>query len=233
MKHSTTRDVGDRTVNGMSRTTVQQVDDSKLMQEIGLDLFSGEQQETIEHVHPYGFSAVPLPPTKQTAQGSQSAQNQQQNNPSAEAFVGFMNGNRSHGVAFVVGDRRYRLMKMKGGEVALHDDQGQWAYFRRNGVLVKAPNGNSITLQIDEAQQPSNGKSGQQSFGQDATKIPISAASIVIDKGTVTINAGKIVLNGACYLGGADASLAAAMKGTLDTAGNADESNLATKVFVK
>lgn len=43
----------------------------------------------------------------------------------------------------------------------------------------------------------------------------------------------KIILNGKCLLGGEDAAIPAAMRGTLDTAGNADDSNLATMVLVK
>jgi phage baseplate assembly protein gpV len=52
-------------------------------------------------------------------------------------------------------------------------------------------------------------------------------------QGTITITAPKIVLDGQCYLGGPDANRLASAKGTIDTAGEADVSNLATKVFVK
>jgi phage baseplate assembly protein V len=55
----------------------------------------------------------------------------------------------------------------------------------------------------------------------------------IVGSDTVTIKGAKIVLEGNVYLGGADADKPAAMQGTLDTAGNADVSNLASKVFMK
>ncbi|VTZ27570.1 conserved hypothetical protein [Methylocella tundrae] len=55
----------------------------------------------------------------------------------------------------------------------------------------------------------------------------------IVGTDTITLTAPKIVLDGMVYLGGADASLPASMKGTIDTAGDADISNLAQKVFVK
>jgi phage baseplate assembly protein V len=55
----------------------------------------------------------------------------------------------------------------------------------------------------------------------------------IVSPGTVTITAPTIVLNGSVTLGGpAGSGVAAAMQGTVDTGGNADVSNLATKVKV-
>lgn len=48
-----------------------------------------------------------------------------------------------------------------------------------------------------------------------------------------TIKADEIILDGVVKLGGADASTAVSRQGTLDTAGHAEVSNLATKVFAK
>jgi phage baseplate assembly protein V len=53
----------------------------------------------------------------------------------------------------------------------------------------------------------------------------------VVSPGTVTITAPTIVLDGDVHLGGTG-GVPAAMQGTVDTGGNADVSNLATKVFV-
>lgn len=49
--------------------------------------------------------------------------------------------------------------------------------------------------------------------------------------GTVTIKADKIVLDGPSHIGG-DGGVPASKQGTVDTAGAADVSNLATKVFL-
>src|SRR6185437_10685924 len=95
---------------------------------------------TIEHAHPYGFSAHPKKPSM--VGGIMR---------SAVAFMGFLGGSRSHAVAFAVSDRRFRVYKTQEGEVVLHDDQGQWVYHRRNGTLIKVPNANNITLQVDQS----------------------------------------------------------------------------------
>lgn len=55
----------------------------------------------------------------------------------------------------------------------------------------------------------------------------------IVGSGTVTISAPTIVLDGNVHLGGADADLPASMKGTVDSAGHVEQSNLATRVFVK
>lgn len=58
-----------------------------------------------------------------------------------------------------------------------------------------------------------------------------SGAINMTGKGTVTIKGPKIVLDGECHIGGTG-GVPAAIQGTVDTAGNADISNLATKVFM-
>ena len=182
MRRSSTRDASDRVVTSGSRATVDKADDTQLMQEVTHRIYSDEAQDTIEHAHPYGFSAVPMPrddSNKDSGNASGEA-------TAAESFVVYMNGDRSHGVAVVTGDRRFRLYKMKNGEVAMHDDQGQWAFFRRTGMLVKVPNGNDVTLQVDE-QQPA--QQGKRVNGQDSTKIPKSVTSVHLDKSSITLNA--------------------------------------------
>ena len=57
--------------------------------------------------------------------------------------------------------------------------------------------------------------------------------AIAVEDGKITFTADKIILAGACYLGGADAAHPAAIQGSTDTAGYAEVGNLATQVFVK
>ena len=81
----------------------------------------------------------------------------------------------------------------------------------------------------------------QRGDGDSATRLRTTDAAAFLEAfksafkledGKATITADEIVLAGTVKLGSADASTPAAMKGTIDTGGNADISNLATKVFV-
>jgi phage baseplate assembly protein V len=107
--------------NSSARSTIDKADDSKKWQEVKHRVFQGEQADTIEHAHPYGFTAVPKPPDS---------------SGTAEAIVIYVGGDRSHGVAIVVGDRRYRLTNLVEGEMAIHDDQGQMVHIKRGGIDI-------------------------------------------------------------------------------------------------
>jgi phage baseplate assembly protein V len=87
------------------------------MQRLKISLRAGEMKENIEHFEPYGFTSHPL--------------------AGSDVVVGFVGADRSHGIALVVGDRRYRLRNLKGGEVAIHDDQGQSVHLTREGIVIK------------------------------------------------------------------------------------------------
>ncbi len=126
MKRSSTRNASDRVALTAARATLDAADDTHLMQEVQLRLFHGEQADTIEHFHPYGFTAVPKKPSKDSSGVMRKA----------EAVVLFQNGSRSHPLAIVIGDRRYRLKNGQEGEVAVHDDQGQVVHLTRSGIVV-------------------------------------------------------------------------------------------------
>jgi phage gp45-like len=239
MKFVDPRQSSDRIGGGVTRTVLSDVDDTQLLQEVSYNGFPGEQQQTVEHAHPYGFSSHPKKPSM--VQGAMRY---------AVGFVSFLRGNRSHGVAFQVGDRRYRLYKMQEGEVALHDDQGQWIHLRRGGALLKVPNGNSVIVQVDVP-----APAGQQpQMGQDSTKVPKQAASFTMTKDTITVNAPNVVVNASNMVVnspnttinapsgaiinspatqlGAPGGVPAAKLGTIDTGGYADIDNLAEQVTV-
>jgi phage gp45-like len=146
----------ERVGNASSRTIVEQVDDTKLMQFHTVSGFQEEQQQSIEHVHPYGFTSVVQPPS-----GGSNGQNR----TGAEGFMTFMGGGRSHGVVFCAGDRRYRLYKLQNGEVAMHDDQGQQVHFRRDGIWGSVPNSKKVVLQVMDDDQLPQDSSSQQSSG--------------------------------------------------------------------
>lgn len=102
--------------NLFSRGVVSAVNAALKMQTVQIQLLAGEGKDAVEHFEPYGYTAHPL-------QG-------------AEAAIGFVEGDRSHGIALVVADRRYRLLGLKTGEVAIYDDQGQKVHLTRDGILV-------------------------------------------------------------------------------------------------
>lgn len=77
-----------------------------------------ETLDNVARVEPYGFSYRP--------------------HPGCETYLLFPAGDRSYGVAIVLGDRRYQ-MDLLAGEVALHDDEGNHVHLQRGGVIeVKA-----------------------------------------------------------------------------------------------
>lgn len=90
----------------------------------------------------------------------------------------------------------------------------------------------SQTKDEDIAAQRGAGKSRLRTTDQ-AAFLEAFQSAVKVENGKVTITADTIVLEGDVKLGGADADKPASMKGTIDTGGNADISNLATKVFVK
>lgn len=109
-----------RAISNMAlRATVTLVNSANKMQTLQITMRGDEAKENIEHFEPYGF-------TSHAKSG-------------AEAITLFFNGDRSHGVAIVVADRRYRLTTLADGEVALHDDLGQKVHLKRDRVLIETP----------------------------------------------------------------------------------------------
>ena len=79
------------------------------------------EEETLgnlNRVEPYGFSYRPK--------------------PGCQTYLLFPSGDRSYGVAIVIGDKRYQ-MNLTEGEVAIHDDENNFVHIQRGGVIeVKA-----------------------------------------------------------------------------------------------
>ncbi len=76
-----------------------------------------EVLDNVRHAMPYGFSHHPT---------------------GGEAYMLFAAGDRAQGVALVVGDKRY-AMSLAGGEVAIHDADGNHVHIKAGGEIeVKA-----------------------------------------------------------------------------------------------
>ncbi len=105
-----------RIANMFTRGRVRSVNAAGKLQVLQLDLLAGETKDRLEHLEPYGFTSHPL--------------------AGAEAAAAFLDGDRSHGVVLVVADRRYRLVGLEAGEMAIHDDQGQKVHLTRAGIVI-------------------------------------------------------------------------------------------------
>lgn len=82
---------------------------------VQVKVLDGEPLNNIRRVEPYGYSYRPK--------------------PGCQTYLLFPSGDRSYGVAIVIGDRRYQ-MELEEGEVALHDDEeGSHVLLKRGGIV--------------------------------------------------------------------------------------------------
>ncbi|MBF6030839.1 phage baseplate assembly protein [Pseudomonas sp. P115] len=102
-------------MNLLVRGTVVLANSAKKMQALQMRLLAGEVKDNLEHFEPYGFTSRPL--------------------PGAEGITAFLGGDRSHGVVLVVADRRYRILAMEEGEVAVHTDEGDKIHLKRGRII--------------------------------------------------------------------------------------------------
>lgn len=104
-------------------------------------------------------------------------------------------------------------------------------------ALIAALGGRSDRAMVLGIDHPSFGPRDQQPGYTTLYDAYGNAVSLVqsnlriVGSAKVTISAPLIVLDGVVHLGG-EGGVPAAMQGTVDTAGNADVGNLATRVFV-
>ncbi len=77
-------------------------------------ILDGETLNNIDRVEMYGFSYRPK--------------------PGCRPYLSFPAGDRSHGFALIIGDKRYQ-MDLQEGEVALHDDEGNHVHLKRGGII--------------------------------------------------------------------------------------------------
>lgn len=87
-------------------------------------VLDSEILDNLARVEPYGFSYRPQ--------------------PGAQVYLAFPAGDRSYGVALVIGDKRYQV-ELQAGEVALHDDIGHVIKLGRNGISIDG-GGHDLTI---------------------------------------------------------------------------------------
>jgi len=162
---------------GISRSTLREVDDNHLCQEVKFaDVFHSETPSDFELWHPAGLTSVCMKQKEQQQQGQQGQQGGQQggggqgdakwnkNQPkgeAAEAMMLYINGHRAHPVA-MPNDRRARPYDMDPGECALYsmDGKGQIVYHRvrgddKDGLYL-------VTMDDQQASERADGKQTQQ-----------------------------------------------------------------------
>lgn len=166
---------------GGTRSAVDQIDDSKLMQEHSGNFMFGEARKGIEAPQNYGFTSVAMPAIKDALGNILS---------SAEAVISFMGGTRAFPVAGVMDDRRHRLFGLQPGDTAMFRtalDLLQF-HFSKDGGFLTGPRDKTVRMQLvdkDSGQQQqqgaqpgqhdassgsggAGGQSGQQQKGQKA-----------------------------------------------------------------
>lgn len=98
----------------VGRGVVSLVNDGLKMQGVQVQLLAGEVRD-LERFQDYGFTSVP--------------------HSGAEVAAIFVDGNRDHGIAVRIDDRRYRVTGLQSGEVAIYTDEGDKIVMKRGGVI--------------------------------------------------------------------------------------------------
>ena len=138
---------------GGTRSAIDMVDDTKLMQEHSGNFMNGESRKGIEAPQNYGFTSVNMPAIKD-ALGKII--------DSAESVISFMGGNRSFPVAGVANDRRYRLNTLKPGDVAVFDHLQHQLHFNNDGVFITGRTDKKMKFQLAPPPQQQQGSSSSQ-----------------------------------------------------------------------
>ena len=163
---SNTRDAARRAVLGAVRGTMHKANDDPLMQANDTRLLHSELLTGVERFQNYGHTSVPLPPDPDGKKA-------------AETLAVFLNGNRSHPIVIAVDDRRHRPKKLKPGESALYDDQGQQVYVSRDGIVITGgSNKLPVTIKV----------------GNASLKVEDGKITETVDQNTIILTASKVLL---------------------------------------
>lgn len=123
-------------------------------------------EDDLEHFEPYGFSSEPHVDKK------------------TDSIVVFTDTNNGHGVVIVVADRRYRIINMKPGEVALFDDKKRHVYLKRDGI------------EIDGVDDPIFIKTTGNIIINSGANVNITANAVNVNAQSTVINSPDNTVNG-------------------------------------
>lgn len=118
----------------LSRAVISNKNGTLPMRTLQTTHLYAEVRDDVEHFEPYGFTSEPF--------------------ADAEALTVSLDGERSHTIAAVVTDRRYRPINLADGEVCVFDDLGRKVYLARDGIVVDGVSSpvtirTSATVEID------------------------------------------------------------------------------------
>lgn len=109
----------------VTRAVVSLVDSEQAMQMLQIKGLADELLDDAEHFEAYGYTSRP--------------------HAGAEGVALSAGGQRSHCIVVCVGDRRYRLKGLKGGEVAMYSDEGDSVHFKR-GRKIAVTGGEEVSV---------------------------------------------------------------------------------------
>lgn len=149
---------------------------------IQVKMATGIINDRINRLHNYGFMSRPLPKSK--------------------AYLLFIGGDTSRGVAMCVEDERHQI-NLKDGEVAILDDKGNVIHLTDQGILITSEQ--QIVVNCEQATV-------------NASKTTINSEIEI--NGNTTIN-GNATVTGICAVGG----LSSASGGSVPATGGINVSN--------
>jgi Bacteriophage Mu Gp45 spike protein len=156
--------------SGGSASVVDQVDDTKLMQEGAGNFMAAETRKGIQSPQNYGFTSVVFDAEKD-AMGKIQA--------SAETFTSFLGGNRSYPVNGNMDDRRHRMFQLEKGDAAMFRGRGdkQQFHMTQDGGFWTAPQDKTVRMHLLQEDSESNstqqqGGGGSSGGGSAAAAMP-------------------------------------------------------------
>jgi len=173
-----TRPIRRRVAVMVNRAVVSLVHDAHKMQELQLRVLAGETIDGTEHYQPFGHTAHPV--------------------PGAEAVLLAVGGDRSHSIAVVVDDRRYRPTDLAEGESQLYNAFGEQVYLREDGTIaVDARSKVEVNAPDIEANCDTAAVNASNSVTVDTDVATVKAATEAkIDSPTTTVT-GQLLVQGA------------------------------------
>ena len=160
--------------SGGSPSVVDQVDDTKLMQEGAGNFMANETRKAVQSPQNYGFTSVVFDAEKDMMGKIQA---------SAETFTSFMGGNRSYPVNGNMDDRRHRLFKLEKGDTAMFRGRGdkQQFHMTQDGGFWTAPQDKTVRMHLVQQDSESNSTMQQGGGGSASGGGSAGAAAMMAE----------------------------------------------------
>lgn len=163
----------------IARGVLKVTNDKGGLQASQITLLEDETRGGVERFQNYGFTSHPQ--------------------AGADVLAVFLGGNRDHGIILCIDDRRYRMKALKGGEVAVYTDEGDYIYLKRDRnievkslhVVVNADEDYTVNtkkgvINASDSMQINTGKLELKGAQSITEKTPSWTIQSLEDSGTVT-----------------------------------------------